>query len=153
MANPLFLKRSDNAADRAFLQGKRPGDLNQLGPTSPAITDPKAFANAFVRQRFNPDITSLKNSRFSDETAAASQNKIDMASKTAYSSFTDPTVKATADRFLDAYTGAVQRGIIPQDEAVFPENLNYLVSQDATARIARKDQNVKGDFPSQGVSV
>lgn len=153
MAESLFTKRVDTPADLAFRQGKRPDDLNQLGPTSPAVTDPKAFANVFAQQRFNPDISTFKSSQFSDETAAASQNKINTASKTAYSNFTDPTLKANADKFLDAYTSAVQRGIIPQDEAVFPENLNYLVSQDATARIARKDQNVKGDFPSQGVSV
>jgi len=100
----------------------------------------------------NPDYRDFyTSSKFPDETAALSQQKIGLASQSAYSTFADPMVKSAADRFLDAYSVGVQRGLVEQDKAVFPENLAAFASESATSRI--NDENVKGEFPSRGVSI
>lgn len=152
MAAPLYGKRKTSPADLAWRRGDGP-DSGTLGEFRESDTDPNSFRDAWVAKvKENPDYGPFYTSaKFPDETAALSQQKIGLASQSAYSTFSDPRNKFVADRFLDAYSVGVQRGLVEQDKAVFPENLAAFAAESATSRI--DDENVKGEFPSRGVSI
>jgi hypothetical protein len=152
VAAPIYGTRKTSPADVAWRRGDAP-DSGTLGEFREADADPNSFRDGWVaKMRDNPDYRDFYiGAKFPDETAAMSQQKIDIASQSAYSNFLDPQNKFAADRFLDAYSLSVQRGLIEPEKAVFPENLRYLATESATSRI--NDENVKGEFPSKGVSV
>lgn len=152
MAAPIFNTRKESPSDLAWRKGESPY-RGTLGEFKKSDTDPTSFRDVWVsKMKDNPEYRDFYSSaQFPDETAALSQDKINVSSQSAYSSFPDPNNKLKADRFLDAYSAAVQRGIIEQDKAVLPENLAYLTTESATSRI--NDENVKGEFPSKGVSL
>lgn len=158
MAVPLFTKRSENPGDLAFREGRRPGDLNQLGPNPNPVFDPRDFANSFVQQKFNPDSKNFWNSSvFSSETAGLSQNKINAASQTDFSTFKDPRDDQFARDFLTKYSGpggAIERGLVNPEDAITKERLGSLVTQYATAASNSKMKDTAGITPGQqGVSV
>ena len=152
MAAPIYGTRKTSPADLAWRRGDAP-DSGTLGEFKESDTDPNSFRDSWVaKMKDNPDYRDFYTSaKFPDETAALSQQKIGLASQSAYSNFSDPRNKLTADRFLDAYSVGVQRGLVEQDKAVFPENLAVFAAESATSRI--DDENVKGEFPSRGVSL
>lgn len=152
MAAPIYSTRKTSPADTAWRRGDSPYS-GTLGVFRQADADPQSFRDSWVaKMKDNPEYRDFyRSASFPDETAALSQQKINVAAQSAYSSFPDPNNKFTADRFLDAYSAAVQRGMIEQDKAVLPENLAFLTTESATSRI--NDENVKGEFPSKGVSV
>jgi hypothetical protein len=152
VAAPIYGTRKTSPADIAWRRGDSP-DGGTLGEFKKSDSDPKSFLNPWVAKiKDNPDYRDFyTGAKFPDETAAMSQQKIDIASQSAYSDFPDPRNKFAADRFLDAYSLSVQRGLIEPEKAIFPENLRFLASESATSRI--DDENVKGEFPSRGVSL
>lgn len=152
MSAPIYSTRKTSPSDTAWRRGDSPYS-GTLGVFKQADTDPQSFRDSWVaRMKDNPDYrTFYESARFGDDTAALSQEKINAASGSAYSTFPDPNNKLVADRFLDAYSVSVRRGLIEPDKAIFPENLASLTTESATSRI--KDENVKGEFPSRGVAV
>jgi len=154
MAAPLFGSKFESPAAKAFQARKSP-DNKTLGDYPAADADPTSFKNGWVAKiKDNPKYPGFSlAAKFPNETADLTQQKINIASGSAYSNFEDPYTKSAADSFLDKYTLGVQKGIIAQEDAIFPENLGPLVAESATSRIASKDQNIKGQFPSQGVNV
>jgi len=152
MAAPIYSTRKTSPADTAWRRGDSP-DNGTLGEFKEADSDPTSFKDAWVaKMKDNPDYRDFYfGAKFGDETAARSQQKLDAASKAAYSNFSDPRNKFTADRFLDSYSAGVRRGLIEPEKAVFPENLAAFAAESATSRI--NDENVKGEFPSKGVSL
>lgn len=152
MASPIYGTRKTSPSDIAWRRGDPP-DKGTIGEFKEADTRPESFRDAWVaKMKDNPDYRDFYSSaKFPTETALLSQQKINIASQSAYSNFPDPRNKFAADRFLDAYSASVQRGLIEPEKAVFPENLRYLATESATSRI--NDENIKGEFPSRGVSV
>ena len=154
MAAPLYGTRKTSPADLAWRRGDAP-DSGTLGEFKESDTDPNSFRDAWVaKMRDNPDYRDFyTGAKFPDETAALSQQKLNIASQSPYSNFSDPRNKFVADRFLDAYALSVRRGLIESDKAIRPDNegLLALTTESATSRI--DDENVKGEFPSRGVSI
>lgn len=152
MAAPIYSTRKTSPADTAWRRGDAP-DSGTLGEFKDSDLDPASFKDSWVaKMKDNPDYRDFYiGAKFGDETASLSQQKLDIASRSAYSNFSDLRNKLAADRFLDAYSLGVSRGLIEQDKAVFPENLAAFAAESATSRI--NDENVKGEFPSKGVSV
>jgi hypothetical protein len=146
MALPPFSRRFDDPADRAFREGRRPGDRSQLGPYPSAITDPRDFANAFISKKNNPIGDGFWQQVFSQDAADASQEKINTAFKFGEPNFPGP-MNALAKDFLFKYSGpggAIERGLIEQDRAVSRDNLARFVQEPAASRINSKDQNTAG---------
>jgi len=154
VAAPLYGTRKTSPADIAWRRGDSP-DGGTLGEFKKSDSDPNSFRDAWVaKMRDNPDYRDFyTGAKFPDETAAMSQQKIDIASRSPYSNFSDPRNKFVADRFLDAYASSVRRGLIEPWKAIYPDNesLVALTTESATSRI--NDENVKGEFPSRGVSL
>lgn len=153
MASSIFSTRYD-PQDKAFFAGKRPSDDNQLGIFPYGIDDPRKLNSPFVQPKFNPNYAKIyQTGQFTDDVAAQSQQKIDDSYFSGLASFPDENTNKRANTFLQGYAAAVANGFIPKEQHVGPENLMSIISQDAASKIARKDPNTKGDFPSQGVSV
>lgn len=152
MAASIFGTRKESPSDLAWRKGESPY-RGTLGEFKKSDTDPASFRDGWVsKMKDNPEYRDFyTGAKFPDETAALSQEKLNVSSQTPYSSFPDPNNKLWADRFLDAYSSAVQKGVIESDKAVLPENLAYLTTESATSRI--NDDNVRGVFPSKGVSL
>lgn len=153
MAEPLFNTRFDNAADKAFREGRRPGDNTRLGPNPNPITDPKDFANAFVKKTFNPNAEApWSTSVFSADAAASSQDKINQAGTTDLPPKADRFVKDFAYKYSGP-GGAIERGLVSMENAVTKERLAALITEPAAAGSAEKDPNTVNKFPNQGVNV
>lgn len=153
MAAPIFNTRFDNAADKAFREGRRPGDNTRLGPNPNPITDPKDFANAFIRRTFNPNAEDpWKTSIFSAEDAANSQIKINQAATS--------DLPPTADRFVKDFAykysgpgGAIEKGLVSPENAITKERLASLIAEPAAAGTSNKMEETVGIFPSKGVAI
>lgn len=154
MPAPIFNKRFDDPADKAWREGKRPAEFNRLGANPGPIGSPKDFANAFVRLKDNPDRDRFySDSQFAFDVAQQSQAKIDAAASTDEPNFADPADNARASAFRDAYRQGVQRGLIEQDRMVSKEALGPLTTQPAKFGQNETDPNTVSKFPSQGVNV
>lgn len=149
-----FSKDYTSPADKAWRTGESP-DRGTLGPNRKADADPNSFKDTFVSKlQDNPGYKNFYNgSVFSADTAAASQQKIDEQSKTTDSTFKSPNDTRLANDFLTKYSEGVNRGLIQEEDAVTPSNLNAFTSEPAAARISEKDPNTVNKFPSQGVSI
>lgn len=158
MPIPIFSTRVSDPGSLAFREGRRPGDKNQLGPNPNPLTDPREFANAFVRQKFNPDGKNFWSTNvFSSEVAGLAQDKLTAASTSDFSSFKDPRDNLFAQDFLSKYSGpggAIERGLVNPEDAITKERLQSLVSQPAAAATSSKMKDTVGITPGQqGVSV
>jgi hypothetical protein len=132
MVAPFFNKRY-GIDDLAFREGRRPGDGAQQGPEAERISDPRDFARFFAGQiKNNPDAGSMYDTDvFSAETAAASQQKINVAGA----------------------TDLPDRGLVKPEDAITKERLSVLMTQPATTGTNSKMEDTVGKFPSQGVKV
>lgn len=147
-----FNSRRDSPQDDAWFSGVRPGDFNQLGPNPEGPFDPKGLKSKFVSQKDNPDPRAFVSSRFDDETAGRSREKIATMSTTDYPLFTrrdgsaDDVTNDTAISFLQKYA-----------QSPFIENKissqSIIASEEATAGSNERSPNTAGKFPSQGVGV
>ena len=153
LRNP-FSKDYTSPADQAWRTGESP-DQGTLGPYRKSDQDPNSFRNSFVTKlRHNPDYkTFYSGNIYSADTAEASQQKINTAAQTAEATFKDPGNNTLANDFLAKYSQGIDRGLIEEDRAIKPENLDNLTTEPAAARISSKDPNTVNKFPSQGVSV
>ena len=149
-----FSKDYTSPVDKAWRTGESP-DRGTLGPNRKADADPNSFKDTFVSKlQDNPGYKNFYNeSVFSADTADASQQKIDEQSKTTDSTFKNPSDTRLANDFLTKYSEGVNRGLIQEEDAVTPGNLNAFTSEPAAARISEKDPNTVNKFPSQGVSI
>lgn len=146
MALPPFSKRFNDPSDRAFREGRRPGDRSQLGPYPSAITDPRDFANAFINKKNNPISDGFWKQVFSQDTANQSQEKINLASQSDEPAFPGPMNELAKD-FLAKYSGpggAIERGLIEPDRAVSKDTLARFAQEPAASRINSKDPNTAG---------
>lgn len=153
MPAPFFSKRY-GLDDIAFREGRRPGDGAQQGPEASRISDPRDFARFFAGQmKNNPDAGSIYNTDiFSAETAAASQQKINIA---ATSDLPENATKFARD-FAYKYSGpggAIERGLVRPENAVTKERLASLIAEPATTGTNSKMIDTVGKFPNQGVSI
>jgi hypothetical protein len=148
-----FTTRS-NVFDEAFRAGERPGDKNQLGSNPTAITDPKDFANAFIKNSFTAKSKEVRDSAiFSQDTATVSQKKIDLAASTDMPGFQDPSDNQFAFDFLQKYSGpggAIEKGLVNPEDAVTKEKLARLVTQPANFGSNERDPNTVNKFPGAG---
>lgn len=153
---PPFSKRRDDPADKAFAEGRRPGDRNQLGPYPSAIGSVQDFKNEFISQRFNPDKKDFWQQAFSQETATQSQAKLNIASLSDEPNFPEP-LNTLARDFLMKYSGpggAIDRELIDPGSAITKDTIAPLTREPVALRIGDRDPNVVGKFPgSGGVSV
>lgn len=137
MALPPFIKRRDSPADKAFVAGDRPADKSQLGPFPSAVTDPRDFKNEFIGQRFNPGKKEFWQQVFSQETADASQEKLNLAYQTNEPNFPEPMNQLARD-FLAKYSGpggAIDRGLVPLERAVLSQSLAVFAQEPAGSSI------------------
>lgn len=153
MVAPVFNKRY-GLDDLAFREGRRPGDGAQQGPEASGISDPRDFARYFAgRIKNNPDFRSMYDTDvFSSETAAASQEKINVAGTS------DLPKDATrfAQDFAYKYSGpggAIERGLVKPEDAITKERLASLITQPATTGTNSKMEDTVGVFPSKGVTI
>lgn len=156
MAFPPFPKRRDYPSSKAFSDPRHPGpgENTQLGPFGAPIFDPKQLNNPFVSQKDNPDPRGFAtNSRFDDETAARSFEKISNQSLTDYPSFGEEDRNIAATSFLEKYAQSVDRGLIGEDERISSATLGRIASQPAAAGSNERSPNTAGKFPNQGVNV
>ena len=152
MAAPIFRTRYDNAAEKAWREGRGPAEFNQLGPNPEGPFDPKGLKSKFVSQKDNPDPRAFVSSRFDDETADRSREKISTMSMTDYPLFTrrdgsaDDVTNDTAISFLQKYAKSpfIENKISSQ---------SIIASEEATAGSNERSPNTAGKFPSQGVGV
>lgn len=149
----LFTTRS-NPLDEAWRAGESPY-RGTLGPNRESASDPASFRNGFVAGvKDNPRFNNFINQgTFSSETAQRSQEKLNQASQNIWASFKNPADNKFADDFLAKYSEGVVRGIIGEQDAVDPKNLDYLVSEPAPSGSNEKSQETVGKFPNQGVQV
>ena len=151
MAAPIFSKRFDDPADKAWRAGERPAEFNRLGADPGPISSPKDFANAFVRLQNNPDRDRFySDSQFPYDLAQQSQQKIDAAASTDEPMFQDPATNQRASNFLANYRNSV---MIEPDRKISSVGLGPLATQPATAGSNEKDPNTASKFPNQGVSI
>ena len=149
-----FSKDYTSPADQAWRTGKGP-DRGTLGPNRQADTDPTSFKDSFVSKlRDNPGYKNFYNeSVYSSDAAATAQQQIKDQSTRTTSTFKNPEDRSLADDFRIKYVEGVSRGLIQEEDAVTPGNLNVFTSEPAAARISEKDPNTVNKFPSQGVSI
>lgn len=149
----LFTTKS-NPLDEAWRAGEGPY-RGTLGPNRESDSDPVSYRSGFVANvKDNPNFARFfADGNFSSDTAQQSQEKLNQASQNIWANFKNPADNKFADDFLAKYSEGVIRGIIKEEDAVDPKNLNYLVSQPAPAGSNEKSQSTVGKFPNQGVQV
>ena len=145
-----FSKRTTHR-DEKFLSGDKPfsGDL---GPNRTLDAfDPQVAA----RKRNNPDHESFnREARTFREIAPLAQMKIDDAARTPAPAFRDERDNIDAVNFLTSYLEGVNRGLIPEEDRVGPDKLNYISSQPATCGSNERSPDTAGKFPgADGVKV
>jgi hypothetical protein len=152
MAEPIFRTRYDNAAEKAWREGRGPAEFNQLGPNPEGPFDPRSLKSKFVSQRDNPDPRAFASFRFDDETADRSSEKYATMRMTDYPFFTrkdgssDDIANNTAISFLEKYS----RSPFVEDKI---SSQSIIASEEATAGSNERSPNTAGKFPSQGVGV
>lgn len=149
-----FFNKRYGLDDLAFREGRRPGDGAQQGPGASPISDPRDFARFFAGQiKNNPDAKSMYDTDvFSAETAAGSQQKINIAATT---DLPDNATQFARD-FAYKYSGpggAIERGLVKPEDAVTKERLAALITEPAATRTNSSMKDTVGKFPNQGVQV
>lgn len=149
----LFTTKS-NPLDETWRAGEGPY-RGTLGPNRESDSDPVSYRSGFVANvKDNPNFARFfADGNFSSDTAQQSQEKLNQASQNIWANFKNPADNKFADDFLAKYSEGVIRGIIKEEDAVDPKNLDYLVSQPAPAGSNEKSQSTVGKFPNQGVQV
>ena len=149
MAAPIFSKRFDDPAEKAWRAGTRPAEFNRLGADPSPISSPKDFANAFVRLQNNPDRDRFySDSQFPYDLAQQSQQKINAAASTYKAMFQDPATNAHAERFMENY-----RDSLMIDRKISEKTVGPIATEPATAGSNERDPNTASKFPNQGVSI
>jgi hypothetical protein len=149
-----FSRDYTNPQDREWRAGKSPYEKT-LGPNRESTSDPASFRSGFVAAlKDSPRFNSFySEGTFPIDAADRSQKKINQASRSVWANFKNPEDNKFADDFLAKYSQSVIRGIIAEEDAVDPKNLDYLVSEPAPAGSNEKSQSTVGKFPNQGVQV
>jgi hypothetical protein len=151
VAQSLFSRRLNYPSDDAVRQGNSPNE-GTIGPNPESRITPDSFKRGWVSKlNRSPRAQTFYQETFPADTADLAQKKINQASRTGFSTFANPDDNRFADDFLLKYSEAVRRGIIEEDRAVFPENLQFLSSEPAAAGSNEKSKETAGKFPSQGV--
>jgi hypothetical protein len=128
MSLPLFNQNYTSLSAQAFRDGK-PADAGTIGPYPRVGNDPAAIKNGFVaRLEENPPAKSFYDTGFFNKAAQKKQNFYNQLGTNP--NFADERDTKIGKDFLAKYVeGAEQRGLIPVDEMVSPENSRAFMSQ------------------------
>lgn len=144
---PSFSKSDSSPKDQTWREGKSPYS-GTLGPNRTTAD----FTDSFVAKlKDNPDYENFYGgSSFNQETANASQQKINQSATSSDPLFSNPADNPFAKDFLSKYSQGVQRGLISEEDRVGADKLSILASQPATAGSSEKSPNTVNQFPGQG---
>lgn len=141
---PLFSQNYTSLVAQSVRDNKNPpGGSGILGPTAnytfnPADTKNSAFLRAYLDHN---DVIgkNLGNKFFSQEEADVASGKIKQAAETGFSTNFSSGIKRFADDWVAKYAGAdgaIDRGLISEDEAVTRNGLSAFVSRNPEERLS-----------------
>ena len=136
---PIFSQNYSSPVAKAVRDQKNvPGGSGILGPTAsfdPASVKGNAFLSAYLD---NNDVIGkgLQNKNFTQEEANVATRQFEDAAKTGFSTNFDSGVTPFANDFAAKYNQGITRGIIPEDEAVTRNGIDWAVGKDPAERLA-----------------